>query len=151
MSGTPAVGPRVAALVAAAALCAVVAYAPTIMRSFTATPTAVTTVGHAFPVLLADDAWVAPASVLYPDGSVRVAVGQRIVSGVARTLIVEGEEGHVKFGFAVLEAVNGERVKVLTGPGQRYDDEPVRWLIQDMSDSDLFRSIDMEEGVSESG
>ena len=89
----------------------------------------------------ADDAdWIAPEGYSNCNHRALQANGERIITGVANSLMEDHFDVNAHYMWTLVETDAGETVKVDTPPGERYVSQSVRWVIKDKSTAEVTNS-----------
>ena len=83
-------------------------------------------------------AWQVPASYQGQPLSRRLLSGQRVISGIANTLMEDHFDTSEHFASTIVDTMDGERFRVSLPFHEKFMNEPVRWIVDESSNSNPF-------------
>jgi hypothetical protein len=83
-------------------------------------------------------AWKVPVSLSGQPLSRRLQAGQRVISGIANTLMEDHFDTKSHFSYTIVDTTEGERLRVSLPHHEKLVNEPVRWIIEDSTYTNPF-------------
>lgn len=81
----------------------------------------------------------------------RLQTGQRVISGIANTLMEDHFDTSKHYSYTIVDTEDGERLRVSLPFHEKHVNEPVRWIIEESIYSNPFDLLNSLGDVLSSG